>query len=451
MTAPRPAPHEPLPAAPERRAPLPRAAWALGAGGLALGLVLGGCTGLGVGAVGGALVAGADGPLAGGLLDGDDERSVAEALPDELPRLRAFVAEERGLGWDGEVPVRALDDEEFEALLAEDDTAGAAGDDDEWPAALDDPGQGRAETFAALGLTPSASDYRDAWGAGDAAVEGFYDTESREVVLRGTTWSPAVEEVLVHELVHALDDQHLGLDSHLGEDPSAEAVSAEAAVVEGSAERVAWAWYDALDEEAALAYEEAYDEGFDDSGWDESSYDPLVEALVRFPYDYGYVAVDAVHDARGPQGVSALLRDPLTTAEQVLAARPDPSSAPGLAAAAEVAAPAAPEGAQVLGTGSLGLFPLSLLPLVAEAEDGGYWLEDDVVTFAWAGDAWTTWVDPQDEDRACTAVLVRLDDARGRDDLAADLDAWVEEAAAAGASLAPVGDTDLELRGCGDR
>ncbi|WP_299036632.1 hypothetical protein [uncultured Pseudokineococcus sp.] len=458
MSDPRPAPEAPPRAAtsapPGRRAPLPRAAWALGGGGLVLGLVLGGCSGLGVGALGGVLVAGSDGSLVGGLLGGG-ERSVAEALPEELPALRAFVAEERGLPWTEEVPVRALDDAEFEVALTDagDETGAAA--DEEWPVGLDDPEDGRAETYAALGLTPSATTYRDAWASGDSAVTGFYDTETREVVLRGTGWTPLVAETLVHELVHALDHQHVDLDAPLAADLSPEEVTAHAAVVEGSAERVAWAWFDALDDEQVdaydLAWDDSWDPGADDGSWEDAVYDPLVDALAQFPYEYGHVAVGAVEEDAGAEGVSALLRDPLTTTEQVLAARPDPSASPGLADAAEVAAPAAPAGAEVLGTGRLGLFVLSLLPRLDVAEDEGYWLEDDVVTFAWAGDAFTTWVDPDDEDRACTAVLVRLDDARGRDDLVEDLGDWVAEAGAVSASLAPVGQTDVELRGCGER
>lgn len=464
MSDPRPVPGAPLPAATTTPAgppassppaPLPRAAWALGAGGLALGLVLGGCTGLGAGAVGGALVTGAQGSLVGNLLSGADDRSVADALPDELPRLRALVADERGLGWEREVPVRALDDEAFEAALAGGDTGESADEapdagDDEWPAGLDDPGDGRAETYAALGLTPSAAAYRRAWESGGSAVTGFYDGETREVVLRGTDWTPVVEETLVHELVHALDDQHVDLDAPRDADTSPEGVTAHTAVVEGDAERITWAWFAGLDDEQEAEYDRSWE---DEAGgaWDEEVYDPLVEALAQFPYEHGYVAVAAVHGDRGAEGVSALLRDPLRTTEQVLAARPDHSASPGLADAVDVPAPAAPEGAEVLGTGRLGLFPLSLLPLVTEADDEGYWLEDDVMTSAWAGDAWTTWVDPRDDDRACTAVLVRLDDARGRDDLADELGDWVDGASAAGASLAPVGETDLELRGCGER
>ncbi|WP_298989295.1 hypothetical protein [uncultured Pseudokineococcus sp.] len=480
MSAPRPAdeaPPDAAPTSPPRRRGPSRAAWALGGGGLALGLVLGGCAGLGTGALGGVLLAGGAGGGGGSLGDvlervtgGAGERSVAEALPDELPRLRAFVADERGLEWEREVPVRALDADAFAAALDGEEpgdapsSGGARPDEgleDAWPAGLDDPGDGRAETYAALGLTPSAATYEEAWSAGDADVLGFYDPEVDEVVLRGTRWSPLVEETLVHELVHALDAQHVDLDVALDADLPPEAVSAHAAVVEGDAERVAWAWYDGLDDDQLDAYDDAWERSWDEEapedgdadegGADDRTYDGLADALALFPYEYGYVAVDAVADAQGPGAVTTLLREPLSTTEQVLAARGVPGASPGLAPGVDVPAPAAPEGAEVLGTGTLGLFPLSLLPLVADAEDEGYYLEDDVVTTAWAGDTWTTWVDPADDARACTAVLVRLDDARGRDDLAEDLAVWLDDARDVGAALAPVGETDLELRGCGDR
>ncbi|MEJ5944613.1 hypothetical protein WDZ17_04815 [Pseudokineococcus basanitobsidens] len=456
-----------------------RPAWVLGVGGLAVGLVVGGCSGLGVGAVGGAALV-ADGSSLGDLLTGDggDERTVAEALPDELPRLRAFVAEERGLAWEREVPVEALDDEAFETALAGPDAGDAgprdAGEGDavegdavegdaeleeDGAVALDDPDGGRAETYAALGLTPSATAYREAWDDGDSAVTGFYDTETREVVLRGQTWTPAVEETLVHELTHALDDQHVDLDAVVAEGATPEQVSAATAVVEGSAEAVAWAWYDTLDDDRLDAYDEAWEVGPEDGTPEgegvaegDPAYDPLLDALSLFPYDYGYVAVEAVGDDGGPEAVDELLRAPLTTTEQVLAARPDPGAVPGLAPAVEVDAPTAPEGVEVLGSGTLGLFPLALLPQVAQAGDEGYWLDpEDVVTHAWTGDAWTTWVDPADDDRACTAVLVRLEDARGRDDLLDALGPWVADASDVGAALEPVGDGDLRLTGCGER
>ncbi|MEJ5915800.1 hypothetical protein [Pseudokineococcus sp. 1T1Z-3] len=387
-----------------------------------------------------------------------DRRTVAEALPDELPRLKAFVAQERGLGWTQDVPVQALEEEAFLTALQADPegTEEAAGGDAEeptWAVGLEDPFDGRAETYAALGLTPSASAYGRAWEDGDATVTGFYDSVTHEVYLRGQTWTPLVEETLVHELVHALDDQHVDLDALPREGAGPEEATAATAVVEGSAESVTWAWYDALDADEVDAYERAWgDSAPVTADGDEPAYDPLLETLALFPYDYGFLAVDAVAADAGPEGVDDLLRDPLTTTEQVLAARPDPRRLRSLAPPVDVEAPAAPAGAEVLGTGGLGLYPLSLLPLAAGAAADGYLLDPaDVVTYAWAGDAWTTWVDPEDEDLACTAVVVRLDDARGRDLLAEDLAGWAADAGQAGAAVTPVGESDLRLTGCGER
>ncbi len=446
------------PAAPRRRA------WPLVAGGLAVGLVLGGCTGLGVGlVVGGSAGAGLAEELRGTagapVEDGAaaDGRTVAEALPDELPRLRELVARERGVAWREEVPVEALDDAAFAAALEGTDTGGEGTDADggtggelvDGPPGLDDPGGGRAEAYAALGLTPSATAFRAAAEAGDADVVGFYDGTDGSVLLRGQEWTPLVERVLVHELTHALDDQQVDLDARLDAPRTPEQWTAEVAVVEGSAERVAWAWYDALDADGRAAYDAALEADAAQAPPDDGARDPLADALAFFPYDYGYLPVEAVAE-EGPDAVDALLAAPLTTTEQVLAAVPDPGAATGLEPAAAVEAPPVPDGAEALGTGGLGLLGLSLLPLVGTGEEGGYAFDPaDVVTDAWTGDAWTAWTDPDDPARVCVAVRVLLDEAAGRDALLAGLAPWADARAGQGEVVAS-GERGVELTGCGD-
>jgi len=46
--------------------------------------------------------------------------------------------------------------------------------------------------------------------AGD--VVGFYDDHKKSLYVRGVDPTPFAKEVIVHELTHALDDQHFGLD-----------------------------------------------------------------------------------------------------------------------------------------------------------------------------------------------------------------------------------------------
>lgn len=406
-------------------------------------LVVGGLGGTGVGVAGTLVVTAA--------LHDDDAASpvagagepAADVLPEALPRLRAFVAQERDLEWVSDVPVRVLDGEAFEdALHAPGDTLEPA---------LDDPDGGRAETYAALGLTPSAEDYRAAWGSGDAAVLGFYDDEAEEVVLRGSTWDALVEATLVHELTHALDDQHADLGAVDDTVTGAEAASAWGAVVEGDAQRVEDAyteqqdvdhpgWYDAYERALEASWEE-----MDDTG---GSWDPLVEALTSFPYADGAWSVGLLVDAGGNAAVDAALADPPTTTEQVLLLDDWHGKHVELAPAVPLPAPAAPPGARVLGSDVLGVEVLSMLPQAEDAQglDGmGYWVDEPLE--GWAGDAWTTWVDPADDDRACTEVSVLLDDASARDHALRDLEPWAE---AGSGTVEAVGDAGLRLHSCGD-
>lgn len=66
--------------------------------------------------------------------------------------------------------------------------------------------------YHALGLLPAdvdlAETMKSALGLG---VVGYYDPETKEMVVRGTEITPYVRTVLAHELTHAFDDQRYNL------------------------------------------------------------------------------------------------------------------------------------------------------------------------------------------------------------------------------------------------
>ncbi len=97
---------------------------------------------------------------------------------------------------------------------------------------------------------------------------GFYDPESGELVVRGTEPSLFLQSVIVHELTHALDDQHFELDRPEVEENDEHSFGFTA-LVEGNARTVENLWKDQLtDEEAAqLSSEElAFSMGVDPGG-----------------------------------------------------------------------------------------------------------------------------------------------------------------------------------------
>jgi hypothetical protein len=101
--------------------------------------------------------------------------------------------------------------------------------------------------YGALGLLDSEEDLQSMFaGVLGEQVIGYYDPETgrlviREDVMSGLTGEPGSEQahearlVLVHELVHALQDQRLGLGESYQKERTADADNAFRAVVEGDA------------------------------------------------------------------------------------------------------------------------------------------------------------------------------------------------------------------------
>ena len=73
-------------------------------------------------------------------------------------------------------------------------------------------------------------------------VIGLYSFKDEHIRIRGKKLDPAVKSTLVHELTHALQDQHFDIGKRMEEfdedDESTSSESAYQAVVEGDAQRV---------------------------------------------------------------------------------------------------------------------------------------------------------------------------------------------------------------------
>ncbi len=110
----------------------------------------------------------------------------------------------RGLQFDHAVPVKYPGDKAFEKrLLGDDDTT-----------AEEDRAYDRgASVLRALGLLAGDVDLHDAGRdvVGSDTI-AFYDQETEDIVVRGhDTTSPSTRVTIVHELTHALQDQHFDL------------------------------------------------------------------------------------------------------------------------------------------------------------------------------------------------------------------------------------------------
>ncbi len=102
-----------------------------------------------------------------------------------------------------------------------------------------------SEIYEALGLLPQGTEIRELLeGVLGEQVVGYYDPDAGEMVIRDDVMAtllrggPAAEEpegILVHELVHALQDQHHDLQALYDQDRSNDASGALRSLVEGDA------------------------------------------------------------------------------------------------------------------------------------------------------------------------------------------------------------------------
>jgi len=313
-----------------------------------------------------------------------------------LPELRQFVESNRGLDFLRPVDVELLDDDAFEKRLG--------------PIDAEDREEIEKTEFVlqAMGLLPPGTDLLAAIEAFAAdAVLGFYDAETEELVVRGNEASPLVRSTLVHELVHALEDQHFELDRpDLGD----EAGAGFLALAEGSAVRVERRYIDSLprsERRSAAQAEAAQGQGIPDD------LPEVVQILFGFPYAFGPDLVRAVIGAGGQPGLDAAFADPPASTEQVL----DPTrylngDRPDVVAVPRPDRPAFDDGE----IGELFL----LLMLRAE-------LSDDVAREAaqgWGGDRYVAW---RDGVRTCVRMDFVMDTAKDTRQLEAALKAWAAE------------------------
>ena len=115
--------------------------------------------------------------------------------------IQRFVERERGLKFKTNVDVQLASDDEFTQMLDQE-------------LAKEGPALAESATGAARPRS-DPSDRRLHEGQRDLldnTVLGFYDPETKKLVVRGTEVTPFVRDTLAHELTHALDDQWFDLD-----------------------------------------------------------------------------------------------------------------------------------------------------------------------------------------------------------------------------------------------
>lgn len=343
----------------------------------------------------------------------DAPAATPEAVAAILPELQAFVEEERGLEFTEPVDAEVLAPDEYEARTREQFDADIAEDRDDLERA--------AAQYEALGLLEPGTDIVDVLGSYIATgTAGVYDSETGELVVRGSELNEDLKVTLVHELTHALDDQVFGLDPPEFEDREDEGAFGLSALIEGNASRVDAAYVESLSPDEQLEYFRQAQAAAD--GVDFDAFPPILLIEQQFVYGNGLEFVLALIDDGGNDAVDAAFAAPPLTSEAVL----EPDSYLEGEGREEVATPAA-EG-ETVEEGVGGQF---LLELLVNGRLGGDGVPE------WVGDQYVVW---EDGVETCVRIayvgdLAELEDA---------LSDWVERT---GGTVDRVGDT-VTVTGC---
>ncbi|MDP9387354.1 MAG: hypothetical protein M3Q48_05350, partial [Actinomycetota bacterium] len=224
-----------------------------------------------------------------------------ETWDGRVTDLVAFVERERGLRFKHPVRIDFLDDGEFrEQATAHEEL------NEEDRAEL----EATEALLRAVGLASGDLDLESVGEelVGDGTV-GLYEPETKRIAVRGKTLDNERRITLVHELTHALQDQHFAIGEMEPETSGAQA--ALIAVIEADAEAVAEAWRQSLPSAARDALDSS-----EEATSEEADFEGVPEVLVELmgsPYALGPGFLDAVIAARGEAGRDELLRRPPTT------------------------------------------------------------------------------------------------------------------------------------------
>lgn len=336
-----------------------------------------------------------------------DESPAAKAIRQELPSLQLFVEQARGLRFKEAVDVELLSDEAFRQRIKDEEAEAEAEEDADKLAQESEDSEG---IFRALGLIEGDIDLEAAGEelAGDA-IAGFYDPETNELVVRGDELTPSVKITLVHELTHALQDQHFELHRPQLDDAEDESSSGFDGLVEGDAERIAEIYKGSLSPSERKQAEREEQEAAEGIG--EDIPDVLLQ-LVYYPYFLGPIFVDAVVDAGGQTRLDAAFASPPSTTEHLL----HPETFLSSDNPKDVDAPKA-DGESI----DEGVFGELALILVLQKHVPGQDLAE--AARGWGGDRYVAWKVDGGK-KYCVRTTMVMDTQRDVEQLRAALDRW---------------------------
>jgi len=318
-----------------------------------------------------------------------------------VAELVQFVQDERGLLFDHPVEVDFLTPEEYSAV-----TRGNA--------ELSDDDQADIEKvegeMRAVGLVTGDVDLAESFRTlSDDGTLAFYDFHSEKVTVRGEELTPAVRVTLVHELTHALQDQHFNLDQ-LETLEGSDAQEGFRALVEGDATRIENRYVDSLAEPQQQVYEQESNDQSSDA--DLSDVPPALLAYFGAPYVLGTDLVELIAATGGNSAVNAAFDRPPSSEADLL----DPFRYLARSGATDVDVPALAPNEKHFDDGDMGAIALYFV-LTSQFDPHDALRAID----GWDGDAYVGF---ERDGRSCIRMAVAGTDPVATARLADLLDGW---------------------------
>jgi hypothetical protein len=181
-----------------------------------------------------------------------------------------------------------------------------------------------AGELRAIGVASGPLDLFTAYNqVSDGGTLAFYDPVPQRVKVRGTELTVGLRVTLVHELTHALQDQHFDLQRLYAEELDSSASTAFRGLIEGDAVRIEDGYiHEELSASDRTAYDEEYAAALDESEASTGDVPAFVNAGFSVPYLLGQPFAVMLANQGGNDAVDDAFRHPPTTEEHLF----DPAS-----------------------------------------------------------------------------------------------------------------------------
>jgi len=381
-----------------------------------------------------ALVAGGAAVAVPRLVDDGDRAADAPPPPaawdDRVVDLVAFVEDARELRFEHPVHVEFLPEDEFvtwfEAEEANEDPAEQAAE------------EASVAVLRAVGLLHGDVDLTAATEELlSTSVLGFYSVEDERIRVRGTELTDEVRATLVHELVHALQDQHFDIQALREATTTSGEDFGLTALVEGDASLVEQHYRTDV-----LGLEPGEDDGTAEQIQQELAEGEVPDVLTLYlsaPYGFGYLLAEVLWEDGGPSALDRAYASPPRSEEQAM----DPLRYLADDDPVDVARPALEAGEEEVDLGEspddVGAFAW-YLALASRVDPKEAWR----TATTWQGDASVTFAR---DGRTCLRAAFAADSRDSATAAATTFRSWIDAAPAASGTVTVDGDL-LTITSC---